>query len=285
VRSPCLLSLPLSEATGCAFTANWNTSSERQLQGARCAQCGWNFSRPTKAPWRDRRFGRQPCPGGGLPLQLLGIPATVVMRSSPADQGGQLPQNSARGSCWKAPISPKPVFTPTKSRHAKARPTSTATMTPPSSRPGHARLEILEQVPAVEAVIVPIGAAGLDAALPRSEVAQAGGSGHGVEPERAASYAAALAAGERSPSRCCHPGRRLERPQVGTTRSHRAVAAGRRRAGQRAGHCPRGPAAHGTGEAVVEGAAPPPWPPAWPDGSRSWLASTWSLSSAAATST
>jgi len=87
-------------------------------------------------------------------------------------------------------------------------------------------LEIAAQVPDLDAIIVPIGGAGLIAGSSGGPCkhSKPNATVIGVEPERAASYTAALAAGKTGPNRDeTNTGGWIERPKVGRKRV-RAIA-------------------------------------------------------------
>jgi len=198
IESPCSHSIPLSEATGmeiyCKREYLQRTGSFKE-RGARNALL--------LLPPEQQRRGVIAASAGNHALgvayhaQLLGIPATVVMpRFAPLTKVVNCRRLGAQVVIEGANIA-----------EAKARADQITAerglayingFDDPAIIAGQGTigLEIAAQVPEVEAVIIPIGGAGLIAGIalalkqlkPNVQII-------GVEPERAASYTAALAAG------------------------------------------------------------------------------------------
>jgi len=202
IQSPCPRSIPLSEATGfnvyCKLEYLQRTGSFKE-RGARNALL--------TLPSKQKKHGVIAASAGNHALglsyhgQLLGIPVTVVMpRFAPLMKvmncrrlgatvvlhGPDLAEARLRADEIAAEQSLQYI-------NGYDDPAIIAGQ-------GTLGLEIVAQVPDVEAVIVPIGGAGLVAGLalavktlkPRVRII-------GVEPERAASFTAALAAGRPVP--------------------------------------------------------------------------------------
>jgi len=198
IESPCPASIPLSEATGmnifCKLEYLQRTGSFKE-RGAR------NALLLLTAEQKQRGVIAASAGNHALGLayhaQLLQIPATVVMpRFAPLTKV----MNCRR-------LGAKVVLDGTNIAEARARADEIGTaegltyingFDDPAIIAGQGTigLEIAAQVPEVDAVIVPIGGAGLIAGIalalkrlkPKVKII-------GVEPERAASYAAALQAG------------------------------------------------------------------------------------------
>ena len=202
VKSPCPLSIPLSDATGmriyCKLDYLQRTGSFKE-RGARNALLLLSAE--------QQRNGVIAASAGNHALglsyhaQLLGIPATVVMpRFAPLTKivncrrlgatvllhGGNIAESRAKAD----------------EIAAAQRLTYINGFDRPSVIAGQGTLglEILDQVPEVDAVIVPIGGGGLIAGVALAIKSLKPGVGIiGVEPERAASFTAALAAGHPVP--------------------------------------------------------------------------------------
>jgi len=198
IESPCPASIPLSEATGmnifCKLEYLQRTGSFKE-RGAR------NALLLLTAEQKQRGVIAASAGNHALGLayhaQLLQIPATVVMpRFAPLTKVT---------NCRR--LGAKVVLDGTNIAEARARADEIGTaegltyingFDDPAIIAGQGTigLEIAAQVPEVDAVIVPIGGAGLIAGIalalkrlkPKVKII-------GVEPERAASYAAALQAG------------------------------------------------------------------------------------------
>jgi threonine dehydratase len=199
VESPCPLSIPLSEATGmhifCKLEYLQRTGSFKE-RGARNALL--LLSPEQKQRGVIAASAGNHALGVAYHTQLLGIPATVVMpRFAPLTKV----MNCRR-------LGATIVLGGENIAEAKARADEIAAQRgltyingfdDPAIIAGQGTigLEIVAQVPDLDAVIVPIGGAGLIAGValavktlrPHAKVI-------GVEPERAASYTAALAASE-----------------------------------------------------------------------------------------
>jgi threonine dehydratase len=219
IQSPCPRSIPLSEATGlnvyCKLEYLQRTGSFKE-RGARNALLA--------LPAKQKRHGVIAASAGNHALglsyhgQLLGIPVTVVM---PRFASLMKVANCRR-------LGATVVMHGSDFAGAQARADEIAAekklkyingYDDPAIIAGQGTLglEIVAQVPDVEAVIVPIGGAGLVAGMalaikklkPRVRII-------GVEPERAASFTAALAAGRPVPVEV-HPtlADGLAVPQVG----------------------------------------------------------------------
>lgn len=199
VQSPCPLSIPLSEVTGmkifCKLEYLQRTGSFKE-RGARNALL--------LLPPEQRRRGVIAASAGNHALglayhaQLLGIPVTVVMpRFAPIMKVSNCRRLGADVVLHGADIG-----------EARAQADIIAgekglTYINGFDHPdiiagqGTLGLEIAEQVPDVDAVIVPIGGAGLIAGVALAlKGLKPGVKIIGVEPERAASFTAALAAGQ-----------------------------------------------------------------------------------------
>lgn len=199
VESPCPRSIPLSEATGmqifCKLEYLQRTGSFKE-RGARNALLLLSKDRQ-KCGVIAASAGNHAL-GVAYHAHLLGIPATVVMpRFAPLTKVANCRKFGAEVLLDGANIA-----------EARARADQIAAargltyingFDDPAIIAGQGTigLEIATQVPEVDAVIVPIGGAGLIAGValalktlkPRVKII-------GVEPERAASYTAALTAGE-----------------------------------------------------------------------------------------
>ena len=198
VESPCPFSIPLSEATGlkvyCKLDYLQRTGSFKE-RGARNALL-------LLAPEQKKRGVVAASAGNhGLGLayhaQLLGIPATVVMpRFAPLTKVVNCRRLGATVLLHGADIAEARAHT--EKIIAEQGLTYIHGYDDPAVIAGQGTmgLEIAAQVPDVEAIIVPVGGAGLIAGVaialktlhPAIKVI-------GVEPERAASFTAALAAG------------------------------------------------------------------------------------------
>jgi len=198
IESPCPLSIPLSEATGlkvyCKLEYLQRTGSFKE-RGARNALL-------LLAPEQKKRGVIAASAGNhalGLAYhaQLLGIPATVVMpRFAPLTKVVNCRRLGATVLLHGADIAEA------RSHTEKIVTEQALTYINGYDDPaviagqGTMGLEIAAQVPDIDAVIVPVGGAGLIAGLavalktlhPAIKII-------GVEPERAASFSAALAAG------------------------------------------------------------------------------------------
>jgi len=198
IQSPCPRSIPLSEATGlnvfCKLEYLQRTGSFKE-RGARNALL--------QLPPEQKRRGVIAASAGNHALglayhaQLLGIPATVVMpRFAPLSKVSNCRRLGATVVLQGADIGGA------KNRADQIAGERHLTYINGYDDPaiiagqGTLGLEIAAQVPEVDAVIVPIGGAGLIAGLalalktlkPQARII-------GVEPERAASFTAAVAAG------------------------------------------------------------------------------------------
>jgi threonine dehydratase len=198
IRSPCPLSIPLSEATGlkifCKLEYLQRTGSFKE-RGARNALL-------LLAPEQKKRGVIAASAGNhalGLAYhgQLLGVPVTVVMpRFAPLSKVANCRRLAANVVLQGADIA-----------EARARADEIAAehgltyingYDDPAIIAGQGTLglEIAAQVAEVDAVIVPIGGAGLIAGLALAlKTLRPSVKIIGVEPERAASFTAALAAG------------------------------------------------------------------------------------------
>jgi threonine dehydratase len=199
VESPCPRSIPLSEATGmqifCKLEYLQRTGSfkERGARNALLLLSGDQQKRGVIAASAGNH-----ALGVAYHAHLLGIPATVVMpRFAPLTKVANCRKFGAEVLLEGANIA--------EARERADQIAAARGLTyingfdDPAIIAGQGTigLEIGAQVPEVDAVIVPIGGAGLIAGValalktlkPRMKII-------GVEPERAASYTAALAAGE-----------------------------------------------------------------------------------------
>jgi len=199
VESPCPRSIPLSEATGmdiyCKLEHLQRTGSFKE-RGARNALL-------LLSP-EQRKLGVIAASAGNHALglayhaQLLGIPATVVMpRFAPLTKVVNCRRLGAEVVLDGANIG-----------EARARADQLAAQKglayingfdDPAIIAGQGTigLEVAAQVPELDAIIVPIGGAGLIAGIALAlKTLKPGVKVIGVEPERAASFTAALAAGQ-----------------------------------------------------------------------------------------
>jgi threonine dehydratase len=198
LHSPCPFSAPLSEATGCKIYCKLEylqrTGSFKE-RGARNALL--------LLPADQQQRGVVAASAGNHALglayhaRLLGIPATVVMpRTTPLTKISNCRKLGATVLLEGANIDEARLHA---EQLVKARGLIYISgFDDPDIIAGQGTLgiEILEQVPATDAIIVPIGGAGLIAGIalaaktlkPTIEII-------GVEPERAASFTAAMAAG------------------------------------------------------------------------------------------
>jgi threonine dehydratase len=199
VESPCPRSIPLSEATGmdiyCKLEHLQRTGSFKE-RGARNALL---LLSPAQ-----RKLGVIAASAGNHALgvayhaQLLGIPATVVMpRFAPLTKVVNCRRLGAEVVLDGANIG-----------EARARADQLAAQNglayingfdDPAIIAGQGTigLEVAAQVPELDAIIVPIGGAGLIAGIALAlKTLKPGVKVIGVEPERAASFTAALAAGQ-----------------------------------------------------------------------------------------
>jgi threonine dehydratase len=199
VLTPCPHSIPLSEATGmrifCKLEYLQRTGSFKE-RGARNALL-------LLSP-EQRKRGVIAASAGNHALgvayhaQLLGIPATVVMpRFAPLTKIANCRRLGANVIMDGADISEARARADKIVAEKKLTYINGFDDPPIIAGQGTIGLEIFNQVPDLDAVIVPIGGAGLIAGIalalktlkPRVKVI-------GVEPVRAASYTAALAAGK-----------------------------------------------------------------------------------------
>ena len=198
VQSPCPLSIPLSDATGmkifCKLEYLQRTGSFKE-RGARNALA--------QLPAKQKKNGVIAASAGNHALglachaQLLGIPATVVMpRFAPLMKVANCRRLGAHVILHGADLGEARVRADEIA--AEKNLTYINGFDDPAIIAGQGTLglEIAQQVPEVDAVIVPIGGAGLIAGValalktlkPKVQII-------GVEPERAASFTAALRAG------------------------------------------------------------------------------------------
>jgi threonine dehydratase len=199
VESPCPRSIPLSEATGmqifCKLEYLQRTGSFKE-RGARNALL--LLSEEQKKRGVIAASAGNHALGVAYHANLLGVPATVVMpRFAPLTKVANCRRFGAQVLLEGANIAEA------RARADKIAADRQLTYINGFNDPaiiagqGTIGLEVAAQVPEVDAVIVPIGGAGLIAGValalktlkPHVKVI-------GVEPERAASFTAALAAGE-----------------------------------------------------------------------------------------
>ncbi len=198
IESPCPPSIPLSEITGmqifCKLEYLQRTGSFKE-RGARNALLLLNRDQQTKGVIAASAGNH--ALGVAYHAQLLSIPATVVMPLfAPLTKVSNCRRLGARV-----------ILEGSNLVEARARADKIATETgltyingydDPAIIAGQGTmgLEIAAQVPQVDAVIVPIGGAGLIAGVALAlKTLRPGVRIIGVEPERAASFTAALAAG------------------------------------------------------------------------------------------
>jgi len=199
IQSPCPLSIPLSEATGmrifCKLEYLQRTGSFKE-RGAR------NKLLRLDATQKQRGVIAASAGNHALGLayhaQLLGIPATVVMpRFAPLMKVSNCRRLGAHVVLHGADIGEARVRADEIA--AAQQLTYVNGFDDPDIIAGQGTLglEIAAQVPDVDAVIVPIGGAGLIAGVALAlKTLKPGVKIIGVEPERAASFTAALQAGQ-----------------------------------------------------------------------------------------
>lgn len=202
IQSPCPHSIPLSEATGlnvyCKLEYLQRTGSFKE-RGARNALL--------TLPSKQKKHGVIAASAGNHALglsyhgQLLGIPVTVVMpRFAPLMKAVNCRRLGATVVLHGSDLAEARLRADEIAAEKSLRYINGYDDPAIIAGQGTLGLEIAAQVPDVEAVIVPIGGAGLVAGLalalktlkPRVRII-------GVEPERAASFTAALAAGRPVP--------------------------------------------------------------------------------------
>ena len=202
IQSPCPRSIPLSEATGlniyCKLEYLQRTGSFKE-RGARNALL--------TLPSKQKKHGVIAASAGNHALglsyhgQLLGIPVTVVMpRFAPLMKVVNCRRLGATVVLHGADLAEARLRADKIAVEKSLRYINGYDDPAIIAGQGTLGLEIAAQVPDVEAVIVPIGGGGLVAGLalavktlkPRVRII-------GVEPERAASFTAALAAGRPVP--------------------------------------------------------------------------------------
>lgn len=197
--SPCPDSIPLSEVAGCRL---WCKLDYLQRTGSFKERGARNALMLLPAEQRQRGVICASAGNHALGLAyhggLLGIPVTVVMpRTAPLVKVA-----TCRRLCARVVLEGD-SFAAAKAAAERIGAEEGMAYISPYDHPdvvagqGTMGLEILEQVPDLEAVVLPVGGAGLIAGVAtaiksrRPEVFVAG-----VEPERCASFAAALAAGQ-----------------------------------------------------------------------------------------
>ncbi len=202
IQSPCPRSIPLSEATGlnvyCKLEYLQRTGSFKE-RGARNALLS--------LPAKQKKHGVIAASAGNHALglsyhgQLLGIPVTVVMpRFAPLMKVANCRRLGATVVLYGPDLAEARLRADEIAAEKNLRYINGYDDPAIIAGQGTLGLEIAAQVPDVEAVIVPIGGAGLVAGLalalktlkPRVRII-------GVEPERAASFTAAQAAGRPVP--------------------------------------------------------------------------------------
>jgi threonine dehydratase len=198
IRSPCPPSIPLSEATGCEIYCKLEylqrTGSFKE-RGARNALL--LLAEEQRARGVIAASAGNHALGLAYHAKLLGIPATVVMpKSAPLTKVSNCRQMGANVILEGNNIEEARAHALTLVE--KNGLTHIHGFNDPAIIAGQGTLglELIEQVPQIDAVIVPIGGAGLVAGLslaiktlrPQVKI-------YGVEPERAASFQAALEAG------------------------------------------------------------------------------------------
>lgn len=202
VQTPCPLSIPLSELTGmnifCKMESLQRTGSFKE-RGARNALA-------LLAPEQQRRGVIAASAGNhalGLAYhaQLLSIPATVVMpRFAPLTKIENCRRAGATVLLDGANIAEARLRAETLVREQGLTYINGYDDPAVIAGQGTIGLEIVSQVPDVDAVIVPIGGAGLIAGIALAiKTLKPGVRVLGVEPERAASFTAALGAGQPVP--------------------------------------------------------------------------------------
>ena len=167
-ESPCVESIPLSQLTGahiyCKLDYLQRTGSFKE-RGARNALL--QLTADAAQARRDRRVGRQSRAGHRLsrqPARHSGDRRDAEVRA--ADQGHQLPPaRRARRAARRRPR-PRRARKPKRSPRAKAsRSSIRSTTRDVIAGQGTMALEILEQTPDVEAIVVPVGGGGLLAGI------------------------------------------------------------------------------------------------------------------------
>lgn len=199
LHSPCPLSVPLSEATGCRIFCKLEylqrTGSFKE-RGARNALL--LLSAEQKQSGVIAASAGNHALGLAYHARLLGIPATVVMpRNAPLTKISNCRKLGATVLLEGANIDEARLHA---EQLIKARGlTYVNGFDDPAIIAGQGTMgvEILQQVPDVDAVVVPIGGAGLIAGVAlAAKTLKPSVQIIGVEPERAASFTAALAAGK-----------------------------------------------------------------------------------------
>jgi len=199
LHSPCPLSVPLSEATGCKVYCKLEylqrTGSFKE-RGARNALL--------LLPSDQKQRGVIAASAGNHALglayhaRLLGIPATVVMpRSAPLTKISNCRKLGATVLLEGANIDEARLHAEELISHRGLTYINGFDDPAIIAGQGTMGLEILEQVPEVDAIVVPIGGAGLIAGVAlAAKTLKPAVRIIGVEPERAASFTAALKAGK-----------------------------------------------------------------------------------------
>ncbi|MCX6894903.1 MAG: threonine ammonia-lyase [Verrucomicrobia bacterium] len=199
MRTPCPQSIPLSEITGmkvfCKLEQLQRTGSFKE-RGARNALL--------QLPPEQRQRGVIAASAGNHALglayhgQLLGVPVTVVMpRFAPLMKVMNCRRFGATVELHGADIGEARAHADKIAAAKKLTYINGFDDPAIIAGQGTLGLEIVEQVPDVDAVIVPVGGAGLIAGVALAVKAlKPGVKIIGVEPERAASFTAALTAGK-----------------------------------------------------------------------------------------
>jgi len=198
VQSPCPLSLRLSEATGMRIFCKQEYAQRTGSFKERGARNALSLLTP-----EQKRVGVIAASAGNHALglafhgKLLGIPVTVVMpRFAPLTKVTNCRRLGANVVLHGADLGEARVHA--EQMIAQSGLTYINGFDDPAIIAGQGTigLEIAAQVPDVDAVIVPVGGAGLIAGMALAlKTLKPGVKIFGVEPERAASYTAALAAG------------------------------------------------------------------------------------------
>lgn len=202
VPSPCPPSIPLSEATGCNIFCKLEYLQRTGSFKERGARNALTLLSPTaKTRGVIAASAGNHALGLAYHAQLLRIPTTVVMpRFAPLTKVANCQRLGATVLLHGANIAES------RSRADEIAAEQQLTYINGYDDPaiiagqGTVGLEILDQVPDVDAIIVPIGGAGLIAGIALAvKTRKPGVQIIGVEPERAASFTAALAAGKPVP--------------------------------------------------------------------------------------
>src|ERR1051326_2932794 len=199
VQSPCPLSIPLSEATGmrifCKLEYLQRTGSFKE-RGARNALMQLSASQQQSGVIAASAGNH--ALGVAYHAHLLGIPATVVMpRFAPLTKVANCRRFGAEVLIEGTNIAEARACADQIAGHRQLTYINGFDAPAIIAGQGTIGLEIAEQAPDLDAVIVPIGGGGLIAGIALAlKRLKPNGQIIGVEPEGAASFTAALAAGQ-----------------------------------------------------------------------------------------